>query len=104
DDPPVTNFSDYEVRLEEAYHSNREDALVFRVTLKNKAPRPINPGSFALRVGNRVYPQSVSDAPGVIPANGESTVYFAVAGTPDGGVQNSFSVLVGRTATDTRKK
>jgi hypothetical protein len=106
DHASVTDFNDYEIRLEEAYRFNHEDTLVFRATLKNKTAEPIlyRPGSFALRAGNRVYPQSLSDAPGVIPADGESAVYFAVTGTPDGGrnelsLKNTFSVLVERIAT-----
>lgn len=101
--PLVSNFDDYEIRLEEAYRFNAEDTLVFRATLTNKTAQPIRyrPGSFALRVGNRLYPQSISDAPGIIPANGESTVYFAVTGTPDGGrnelsLKNSFGVVLER--------
>ncbi len=106
DHASVTDFNDYEIRLEEAYRFNHEDTLVFRATLKNKTAEPIlyRPGSFALRAGNRVYPQALSDAPGVIPADGESAVYFAVTGTPDGGrnelsLKNTFSVLVERIAT-----
>jgi len=106
DHASVTDFNDYEIRLEEAYRFNQEDTLVFRATLKNKTAEPIlyRPGSFALRAGNRVYPQALTDAPGVIPADGESAVYFAVTGTPDGGrnelsLKNTFSVLVERIAT-----
>jgi len=106
DHASVTDFNDYEIRLEEAYRFNHEDTLVFRATLKNKTAAPIlyRPGSFALRAGNRVYPQTLSDAPGVIPADGESAVYFAVTGAPDGGrnelsLKNTFSVLVERIAT-----
>ena len=105
--PSVSDFNDYEIRLEEAYRFNTADTLVFRSVLKNKTAELIHyrPGSFALRVGNRVYPQSVSDAPGVIPPNGESTVYFAVTGTPDGGrneisLKNNFSVLIERITTE----
>ena len=38
-----------------------------------------------MRVGNRLYYQSISDAPGVLPPCAASTVYFAITGTPDGG-------------------
>ena len=101
--PSVSDFNDYEIRLEEAFRFNAEDTLVFRTVLKNKTAERIHyrPGSFALRTGNRVYPQSVSDASGVIPPNSESTVYFAITGTPDGGrneisLKNSFGVLIER--------
>jgi hypothetical protein len=54
-----------------------------------------------LRAGNRLYPQSISDADGTVPPNGRSIVYFAVSGTPDGGrnelsLRNAFTVLLTR--------
>ena len=103
DQRQITDFNDYEIRVEEVFRFNPEDTLVFHVTLRNKSDRDIRylPESFCLRVGNRLYFQSISDAPGVLPANSASTVYFAVTGTPDGGwnelsLKNSFTVLVSR--------
>jgi hypothetical protein len=103
DKPQVTDFNDYEIRIEEMFRFNPEDTLVFHVTLRNKSDKEIRylPESFALRVGNRVYYQSISDAPGVLPPNAASTVYFAITGTPDGGrnelsLKNEFTVLVSR--------
>ena len=101
----VTDFNDYEIRIEEAFRFNPEDTLVFHVTLRNKSEQEIRylPESFCVRVGNRLYFQSISDAPGVLPPYAASTVYFAVTGTPDGGrnelsLKNDFSVLVTRTS------
>ena len=59
------------------------------------------PDSFALRAGNRLYPQSISDSDGPVAPRGRSIVYFAVTGTPDGGrnelsLKNNFTVLVNR--------
>jgi len=106
DQPQITDFNDYEIRVEEAFRFNPEDTLVFHVTLRNKSERDIRylPESFCVRVGNRLYFQSISDAPGVLPANSASTVYFAVTGTPDGGrnelsLKNEFGVLVSRLPT-----
>lgn len=103
--PLVTDFNDYEIRIEEAFRFNPEDTLVFHVTLRNKSEQEIRylPESFCVRVGNRLYFQSISDAPGVLPPCAASTVYFAVTGTPDGGrnelsLKNDFSVLVTRTS------
>jgi hypothetical protein len=103
DKPQVTDFNDYEIRAEEVIRFNPEDTLVFHVTLRNKSDSEIRylPESFCVRVGNRLYYQSISDAPGVLPANSASTVYFAITGTPDGGrnelsLKNEFSVLVTR--------
>jgi hypothetical protein len=101
--PAVTDFTDYEIRIEEVFRFNSEDTLVFHVTLRNKSIQQIRylPESFAVRAGNRLYYQSISDAPGVLPSYSTSTVYFAITGTPDGGrnelsLKNDFAVLVTR--------
>ncbi|MEK7781983.1 MAG: hypothetical protein AAB370_10840, partial [Verrucomicrobiota bacterium] len=67
DEPQFTDFNDYEIRVEEVFRFNVEDTLVFHVTLRNKSDNEIRylPESFCLRVGNRLYYQSISDAPGV---------------------------------------
>jgi len=103
-DPPcVTDFNDYEIRVEEAFRFNPEDTLVFHLRLKNKTESAIQyrPESFVLRIGNRLYQQSISDAAGLIPPKEEVIAYFAVTGTPDGArnevsLKNAFSVLVER--------
>lgn len=103
DKPQVMDFDDYEIRIEEVFRFNPEDTLVFHITLRNKSDREIRylPESFCVRVGNRLYYQSISDAPGILPPRSASTVYFAITGTPDGGrnelsLKNEFSVLVTR--------
>ena len=105
DTPQISDFNDYEIRIEEVFRFNSEDTLVFHVTLRNKSGREIRylPESFCVRVGNRLYYQSISDAPGVLPANSACTSYFAITGTPDGGrnelsLKNEFTVLVSRLA------
>jgi hypothetical protein len=102
-EPQVTDFNDYEIRVEEVFRFNAEDTMVFHVILRNKSDKEIRylPESFCLRVGNRLYYQSISDAPGVLPPCAASTVYFAITGTPDGGrnelsLKNEFAVLVTR--------
>lgn len=103
DEPQITDFNDYEIRIEEVFRFNPEDTLVFHVTLRNKSEHSIRylPESFCVRVSNRLYHQSISDAPGLLPPHAASTVYFAITGTPDGGrnelsLKNEFSVLVSR--------
>jgi hypothetical protein len=102
-EPLVSNFNDYQIRIEEAFRFNAEDTLVFRVAITNAADTPLiyQPDSFAVRAGNRLYPQSISDADGTVPPKGRSIVYFAVTGTPDGGrndlsLKNQFAVLIRR--------
>ena len=101
--PLVSDFNDYQIQIEEAFRFNAEDTLVFRLVITNKMDTPLiyQPDSFALRAGNRLYPQSISDADGTVPPKGQSIVYFAVTGTPDGGrnelsLRNAFTVLVTR--------
>jgi hypothetical protein len=103
DTPQVTDFDDYEIRIEEVFRFNPQDTLVFHITLRNKSDKEIRylPESFCVRLGNRLYYQSISDAPGVLPPKSASTVYFAITGTPDGGrnelsLKNEFAVLVTR--------
>ena len=104
--PSVSDFNDYEIRVEEAFRFNPEDTLVLHLRLNNKTGTAIHyrPDSFSLRVGNRVYAQSISDAAGLIPPKTEATAYFAVTGTPDGSrnelsLKNEFTVLVERIPT-----
>ncbi len=106
DSASVTDFNDYELRIEEAFRFNPEDTLVFHLRLRNKTETVIQyrPDSFALRVGNQLYQQSISDAAGLIPPKEEVTAFFAVTGAPDGArnelsLKNVFSVLVERLPT-----
>lgn len=101
--PQITDCGDYEIHVREAFRFNPEDTLVFRLLMKNKLDSPIyyRPDSLTLRVGNRLYPQSISDAAGLIPPESDVTTYFAVTGTPDGGrneisLKNDFTVLIDR--------
>lgn len=101
--PLVSDFNDYRIQIEQAFRFNAEDTLVFRLAITNEAATPLiyQPDSFAIRAGNRLYPQSISDADGTIPPHGKSIVYFAVTGTPDGGrnnlsLKNQFLVLMTR--------
>ena len=101
--PLVSEFNDYAIQIEQAFRFNAEDTLVFRLVITNRLDAPLiyQPDSFTLRAGDRLYPQSVSDADGTVPPKGQSIVYFAVSGTPDGGrnnlsLRNAFTVLVTR--------
>jgi hypothetical protein len=98
---PAIDYKTYEIRIEEVLRFDPEDTLVFRLSLTNKTAMPLHysPDGFWLRVGERVYPQSISDASGAIPPNGETVAYFAVTGTPNGGrndisLKNEFTVIL----------
>jgi len=101
--PLVSDFNDYQIQIEQAFRFHTEDTLVFRAAITNETGTPLiyQPDSFTLRAGSRLYPQSISDASGTVSPKGQSIVYFAVTGTPDGGrnelsLKNAFTVLVTR--------
>ena len=98
--PKVMDFDEYETRLEEVFRFEPQDTLVFRVVFRNKTDRTLdyNPQSFAVRVGERVYSQSISDASGMMPPKSDSPAYFAITGTPSGGrndlsIKNDFQII-----------
>ena len=97
----IVDCKDYTIQIMEVFRFDPEDTLIFRVALKNKTDKELRfaPNGFSLRVGERTYPQSISDASGVIPPNGEVPAYFAVTGTPNGGhndisLKNDFFVIL----------
>lgn len=99
--PQIMDYKTYAVQIDEAFRFNPEDTLVFRLTLTNRTSEILRyrPDGFSLRVGERIYPQSISDAAGAIPPHGTAPAYFAVTGTPDGGrndisLKNNFIVLL----------
>jgi hypothetical protein len=100
-EPRILDCTNYAVEIEEVFRFNPEDTLVFRVGVTNKTDRELQyaPNGFSLRVGERTYPQSISDASGVVPPHAEAPAYFAVTGTPNGGrndmsIKNDFFVIL----------
>lgn len=105
-------YRDFIVLIDEVYRFDAEDTIVFRIIFKNLSDHPIYyaPQGFWVRVGDRLFPQSISDANGVIPpafptpegaekmksgkqidlndiqgnAGPPSIAYVAITGTPDG--------------------
>ena len=97
----VTDYRTFSVTLEEVFRFERADALVFHVTLRSKTGHEVRyrTGSWAVRVGERLYSQALADGSGVIPAAGEATAWFVIQGSPDGqrnllSPRNLFIVLV----------
>jgi len=100
-EPRIVDCTNYAVKINEAFRFDSEDTLVFRVGVTNKTDRELiyAPNGFFLRVGERTYPQSISDASGIVPPHAEAPAYFAVTGTPNGGrndisIENDFLVLL----------
>ena len=99
--PRVRDYNAYEVRMEEVFRFDPQDTLVFRIVLRNKTDKEIRyqPQGFSLRVGERLYSQSIGDASGVMPPKSDTPAYFAITGSPSGGrndvsTKNDFTVLL----------
>ena len=97
----VTEYPNFNVTVDEAFQFAPEDSVVLKVTFTNKTARPVYyaPSEVQVRVGDYVFPNSISDASGVIPPNASEPGYFVVTGTPSGGrndlsVKNKFYVVV----------
>jgi hypothetical protein len=100
-EPRIVDCTNYAVSIKEAFRFDPEDTLIFRVGVINKTDRDLiyPPNGFFLRVGERTYPQSISDASGIVPPHAEAPAYFAVTGTPNGGrndisLKNDFYVIL----------
>jgi len=100
-EPRILDCKDYTIQIAEVFRFDPEDTLIFRVILNNQTDQELRfaPNGFSLRVGDRTYPQSISDASGVIPPNGAVPAYFAVTGTPNGdhndiSLKNDFFVIL----------
>jgi len=99
----VLDFGDFSIQVNEVFRFEAEDALVFQVQLENKTDMLVHyePGSFAVRVGDRLFHQAISDASGLIPPKTIQPAWFVIAGALDGSrldlsLKNDFVVLVTR--------
>ncbi|HTR40293.1 MAG TPA: hypothetical protein VMH87_01585 [Pseudomonadales bacterium] len=99
--PRIVDCPDYAIKIVEAFRFDPEDTLIFRVGITNKTSKQLqySPNGFSLRVGERTYPQSISDASGFVPPHAEVPAYFAVTGTPNGerndiSLKNDFFVIL----------
>lgn len=99
----VCDYGDFVIHIEEVFRFDLEDTLVFRLRLQNRTSTavPYRSGSFAARVGERLFHQSISDASGVLPPNSKQPAWFAITGLPNGArhelsLKNDFIVLVTR--------
>jgi hypothetical protein len=105
----LRDYGDYTIRVEEVFRFDAQDALVFRIGVSNKTQSIIRylPESLMVRAGQRVYYQSMTEAPGVLPAAAEVPIYFAISGSADGSLNsisphNDFMVLLCRLESPTQ--
>jgi hypothetical protein len=90
-----------EVTLRRVIRDNSLDSLGFEVELVNRTDKDFvyDPESFGVRVGDEVYPQTISDAGGLVSAGKTQTAFFLVAGNATGGrndlaATNKFDIVM----------
>jgi hypothetical protein len=95
------DLPDLEIVVQEVYRFSKEDAVVFLLNLRNKTDRIIDlePGSFAARVADERFEQSIANGPRTLAPGETAEAEFAVVGMPDGtrndlSADNAFTVLV----------
>jgi hypothetical protein len=92
---------DVEVTVQEVYRFSKEDAVVFLLRLKNTTDRTLDlaPSTFAARVANEKFEQSIANGPRSLAPGESADAEFAVIGMPDGtrndlSADNAFTILV----------
>ncbi len=98
------DLPDIEVDVQEVYRFSREDAVVFLLNLRNKTDQvlEIAPSTFAARVGEEKFEQSIANGPRVLQPGESREAEFAIIGMPDGtrndlSADNAFTVLINAT-------
>lgn len=95
------DLPDLEVDVQEVYRFSREDAVVFLLNLRNKTDQVLEivPSTFAARVGEEKFEQSIANGPRVLQPGESREAEFAIIGMPDGtrndlSADNAFTVLI----------
>jgi hypothetical protein len=96
-----SGFEKLDVSVKRVVRDDALDSVGFEVLLANKSAKDFiyDPESFAVRIGEEVYQQSVSDAGGLVPAGKSQTAFFVVTGGSNGGrndlaVTNKFEIVL----------
>ena len=98
------DLPDVEVNVQEVYRFSKEDAVVFLLNVRNKTDRVVDldPSTFAARVANERFAQSIANGPRSLAPGETGEAEFAIIGMPDGSrndlsADNAFTVLVNTT-------
>jgi hypothetical protein len=91
----VTKDGAMEGQVVRVLRDNSLDALAFEVVWRNRGAAPVDfvPERQAVRVKNEVYPATLAEGPGLIPAQSEVRTFFVVAGGRDSATPNDLSAL-----------
>lgn len=97
----TTILPNVEITVQEVYRFSREDAVVFLLRLKNITDSVVDlePSTFAARVAQEKFEQSIANGPRVLQPGESADAEFAILGCPDGtrndlSADNAFTILV----------
>lgn len=97
----TVELADLEIIVQEVYRFSREDAVVFLLRLKNTTDCVIDltPSSFAARVSQERFEQSIANGPRTLEPGESAEAEFAIVGLPDGtrndlSADNAFTILI----------
>ena len=92
---------DLEITVQEVYRFSKEDAVVFLLRLKNTTDNVLDlvPSSFAARVAQERFEQSIANGPRTLAPGESADAEFAIVGLPDGtrndlSADNAFTILI----------
>ena len=82
----VTHGKNLDVEINSVTRFNKEDTLVFLLTLKNKSDKKVeyNSDAICIMLNNRPFYPSITDAAGYVPANSAFKAKIAITGSPTG--------------------
>ncbi len=108
--PNIENpYQDFTVKIKNVWRFEPQDTLVFGLELINQSKTTISyrPQDLAIKLGERIYTQSIVDASGSMPPNSITPAFFAITGDGSGGrnhlsPDNNWSVLVIREPKDNK--
>ncbi len=105
----IVELSNLEITVQEVYRFSKEDAVVFLLRLKNttNAVLDLVPSSFAARVAQERFEQSIANGPRTLAPGESADAEFAVVGLPDGtrndlSADNAFTILINSARRETK--
>jgi hypothetical protein len=100
---------DLEITVQEVYRFSKEDAVVFLLRLKNTTDNILDlvPSSFAARVAQERFEQSIANGPRTLAPGESADAEFAIVGLPDGtrndlSADNAFTILINSARRETK--
>jgi hypothetical protein len=100
---------DLEIIVQEVYRFSKEDAVVFLLRLKNMTDSVLDlvPSSFAARVAQERFEQSIANGPRTLAPGESADAEFAIVGLPDGtrndlSADNAFTILIASARRETK--